>query len=196
MSITSNLNHKDKDRLERIWNLLQDAEKLQQERITAGFDYVNLYVEDVESDWLENWGEESPEPPVRLRQWFHDVFETDWQSIEAIFSTEDNSIALKTAEVKRSKWIDLEQPVALSVTLEKESSNQTSILVEVHSTESQYLPENMQMTLLSPFGEVRGEAIAHRMSQVIQLELTLELGEEFTVELTIGDRTVTQDFLM
>ncbi len=86
-----------KDRLERIWHLLEDAEKLQQERINSGFDYVNLYVEDVESDWLENWGEDFTELPVRLRQWFHNVFEPDWYSIEDLFVTPGTSVETKIA---------------------------------------------------------------------------------------------------
>ena len=197
MSITSNLTNQDKDRLEKIWHLLQDAEKLQQERINSGFDYVNLYVEDVESDWLENWGEAVPELPVRLRQWFHSVFETDWYSIEDIFGTEDTSIALKTAGVKRGKWIELEQPVALIVTIKQESSSKTSILLQILSAEpSICLPENIQMTLRSNLGDFLGCAIAHRMSHVIQMEFTVQLGEEFTVEIASGDLQVTQDFLM
>jgi len=116
MSITTS-NLSNKDRLERIWHLLQDAEKLQQERINSGFDYVNLYVEDVESDWLENWGEDVTELPVRLRQWFHNVFEPDWHSIEEIFDPAATKISLQTAGVKRAKLIDLESQVALIVTL-------------------------------------------------------------------------------
>jgi hypothetical protein len=197
MSITSNLTNKDKDRLEKIWNLLQDAEKLQQERIHSGFDYVNLYVEDVESDWLENWGEDVPELPVRLRQWFHTVFETDWHSIEDVFGTEEPSIALKTAGVKRAKWIDLEQPVALIVTIKQESSEKTSILLQIHSAEpSIFLPENMQMTVMSNVGDIIGCAIAHQMSHVIQMEFAVQLGEEFTVEISSGELQVIQDFLM
>jgi hypothetical protein len=162
-----------------------------------GFDYVNVYVEDVESDWLENWGEEIPQLPVRLRQWFHDVFDTDWQSIEEIFGSAETSIALKTAGVKRAKWIDLENPVALIVTLKQESSEKTSILLQVHSlNQEMYLPENLQMTVLAAGEEVRGCAIAHHTSHVIQLELTVELGAEFTVELISGDLTVTENFLM
>jgi Protein of unknown function (DUF1822) len=207
MSITTS-NLSNKDRLERIWHLLQDAEKLQQERINSGFDYVNLYVEDVESDWLENWGEDFPELPVRLRQWFHDVFEPDWHSIEDIFVTAGTSvetkIALQTAGVKRAKLIDLESPVALIVTLKNESSTTTSILLQVHGTDLHYLPENLLMTVLSPLGDVRGcarlhpqrSAIAHGSSEVIQLEFTVERGEEFTVELTSGNVTMTQNFLM
>lgn len=199
MSITTS-NLSNKDRLERIWHLLEDAEKLQQERINSGFDYVNLYVEDVESDWLENWGEDFTELPVRLRQWFHDVFEPDWHSIEDIFAptgtSAETQIALQTAGVKRAKLISLESPVALIVTLKNESSTKTSILLQVHGTDLHYLPENLLMTVLSPLGEVRGCANAHPTSEVIQLEFTVERGEEFTVELTSGNVTMTQNFLM
>lgn len=199
MSITTS-NLSNKDRLERIWHLLQDAEKLQEERIKSGFDYVNLYVEDVESDWLENWGEDVTELPVRLRQWFHDVFEPDWHSLEEIFATTktaaETQIAIQTAGVKRAKLISLAAPVALIVTLKQESATKTSILLQVHGTERHYLPEDLLMTVLSPLGEVRGTAKAHPASEVIQLELTVERGEEFTVELSSGNLKSAQDFLM
>jgi hypothetical protein len=195
MSITTS-NLSNKDRLERIWHLLQDAEKLQQERINSGFDYVNLYVEDVESDWLENWGEDVTELPVRLRQWFHNVFEPDWHSIEEIFDPAATNIAFKTAGVKRAKLFELASQVALIVTLKNESSTRTSILLQLHNTDRHYLPENLLMTVLSPLGVVLGCANAHPTSEVIQLEFTVERGEEFTVELTSGGLTVTQDFLM
>ncbi len=207
MSINpSNLSNK--DRLERIWHLLEDAEKLQQQRINSGFDYVNLYVEDVESDWLKNWGEDFTELPVRLRQWFHNVFEPDWHSIEDLFVTPGTSvetkIALQTAGLKRAKLISLESPVALIVTPKNESSTKTSILLQVHGTDLHYLPENLLMTVLSPLGDVRGCAklhpqrcaIAYQTSEVIQLEFTVERGEEFTVELTSGNVMMTQNFLM
>lgn len=198
--VITNSNLSNKDRLEKIWHLLQDAEKLQEERIKSGFDYVNLYVEDVESDWLENWGEDATELPVRLRQWFHGVFEPDWHSLEEIFTTTktaaETQIALQTAGVKRAKLISLTSPVALIVSLKQESATKTSILLQVHGTERHYLPEDLLMTVLSPLGEVRGTANAHPASEVIQLELTVERGEEFTVELSSGNWKSAQDFLM
>lgn len=48
----------DKERLEKVWESLQAAQKLQNDRLTFGIDHVNLYVEDVDGDWLERWGEE------------------------------------------------------------------------------------------------------------------------------------------
>ncbi len=46
-----------KDRLEKAWQALQAAQDLQENRIRFGLEHVNLYVEDVEGDWLETWGE-------------------------------------------------------------------------------------------------------------------------------------------
>jgi hypothetical protein len=56
----------DKERLEKVWQSLQAAQKLQSDRLTVGLDHVNLYVEDVEGDWLERWGEDEEENDPQL----------------------------------------------------------------------------------------------------------------------------------
>jgi hypothetical protein len=56
----------DKERLEKVWQSLQAAQKLQNDRLTFGLDHVKLYVEDVEGDWLERWGEEEEENDRQL----------------------------------------------------------------------------------------------------------------------------------
>lgn len=56
----------DKERLEKVWQSLQAAQKLQNDRLTFGIDHVNLYVEDVDGDWLERWGEEEEERDLKL----------------------------------------------------------------------------------------------------------------------------------
>lgn len=56
----------DKERLEKVWQSLQAAQKLQNDRLTFGLDHVKLYVEDVEGDWLERWGEDEEENERQL----------------------------------------------------------------------------------------------------------------------------------
>ena len=56
----------DKERLEKVWESLQAAQKLQDDRLTFGIDHVNLYVENVDGDWLERWGEEEEERDLKL----------------------------------------------------------------------------------------------------------------------------------
>ncbi|MGB3514606.1 MAG: hypothetical protein WBA93_36430 [Microcoleaceae cyanobacterium] len=49
------------ERLEKVWQALQAAQQLQEDRLSWGINHVNLYVENVDGDWLENWGEEEEE---------------------------------------------------------------------------------------------------------------------------------------
>ncbi|MDY6802442.1 MAG: hypothetical protein SXA11_01350 [Cyanobacteriota bacterium] len=46
------------DRLNAIADPLEAARQMHQDWLTHGIDFVNLYVEDVEGDWLENWDED------------------------------------------------------------------------------------------------------------------------------------------
>ena len=46
------------DRLDMISDPLEAARKMHQDWLNYGTDFVRLYVEDVDGDWLENWGED------------------------------------------------------------------------------------------------------------------------------------------
>lgn len=54
------------DRWETVWQALQAAQQLQKDRLTFGIDHVNMYVEDVDGDWLERWGEDEEESDREL----------------------------------------------------------------------------------------------------------------------------------
>jgi hypothetical protein len=43
---------------DRFAEALATARKMQQDWLTYGLDFVRLYVEDVDGDWLETWGED------------------------------------------------------------------------------------------------------------------------------------------
>jgi hypothetical protein len=46
------------DKLEKFSEALAEARKMQHDWMTHGLDFVDLYVEDVDGDWLERWGED------------------------------------------------------------------------------------------------------------------------------------------
>jgi len=56
--VTTGTTLSNKERLEKVWQAFQAAQKLQEDRLAWGINHVNLYVENVDGDWLENWGEE------------------------------------------------------------------------------------------------------------------------------------------
>ncbi len=59
--VTTSTTLSNKERLEKVWQAFQAAQKLQEDRLAWGINHVNLYVENVDGDWLENWGEDEEE---------------------------------------------------------------------------------------------------------------------------------------
>ena len=57
MAITSKT-LSNKESLEKLWQAFQAVQKLQEDRLAWGINHVSLYVENVDGDWLEKWGEE------------------------------------------------------------------------------------------------------------------------------------------
>jgi hypothetical protein len=50
------------DKLEKFSEALAEARKMQHDWMTHGLDFIDLYVEDVDGDWLERWGEDEEAP--------------------------------------------------------------------------------------------------------------------------------------
>lgn len=189
------------DRLEKLWQALQAAQQLQNDRLCFGIDHVDIYVEGIDGNWLENWAEDKR---VHLRQWLQNIFDAGWQSIESLLVGEEDNLALvfRTAGIKRGKYIDLgirldSRDVALIVTIKPEEAKTIGILLQVRSiTNDTYLPDNLQLRLLDNDGEILYEVTARSADNVIQIEFEGELGEEFTVQIALGDLCVTEDFLI
>ena len=90
---------------------------------------------------------------VNLSQWYLDLFETGWQSLEAIFSGIDqrkfacrNVSSFGKAGIARAKLIDLglqlgSQSVALLVAIAPYPDKKIEIFVQLHPAEGEaYLP--------------------------------------------------------
>ena len=56
--VTTSTTLSNKERLEKVWQAFQAVQQLQEDRLAWGINHVNLYVENVDGDWLENWGED------------------------------------------------------------------------------------------------------------------------------------------
>ncbi len=59
--VTTSATLSNQERLEKVLQAFQAAQQLQEDRLTWGVNHVNLYVENVDGDWLEKWGEEEEE---------------------------------------------------------------------------------------------------------------------------------------
>jgi hypothetical protein len=52
------------EKVDRALETLKANRRYQQDKLTLGLDRVDLYVEDVEGDWLDDWTDEAGEDEV------------------------------------------------------------------------------------------------------------------------------------
>lgn len=68
MSMSHEINTSSQDKVKKVLQSLQAARMLQRDRLMFGVGRVNRYVEDVDGDWLEKWGEDEAEPATAIDQ--------------------------------------------------------------------------------------------------------------------------------
>lgn len=153
-----------------------------------------------------------PEPAktgVNLSQWFENVFEAGWQSLEALLGTNQENLAfsfrsasgLSERQVKRAKLINLglqleSQSVALLVAIAPEAERKVGILVQVHPVGGEtYLPPNLTLSLLSETGDILQDVQSRSQDNYIQLKRFRGTpGESFNIQIAFGDATMTETF--
>lgn len=144
-------------------------------------------------------------PVVQLSKWFENFFEVGWQAVESLINVEDTELALafnfrSSPEVTRCKLIELgnpEQAVVLMVAINQEYQQEMDISIEVQPPKDQTcLPANLQLMVLDEAGETVIDARAKNDNPRIQLTLSGESGEGFSVKLVLGDVSVTENFLI
>lgn len=154
---------------------------------------------------------------VNLSQWFVNVFETGWQTIESFvnpgepdlafsFRSADSTLLIDDEQadisVRRAKLIDLGMqiagyPVALIVEVIAGLNNKSDIVLQLHPTGNQiYLPPLLQLTVLDESGLVFLEAQARSADNYIQLQFSGLPGEQFSVRVALGDASIIEDFIV
>lgn len=144
------------------------------------------------------------ETRTKLSQWLENVFTETWIAIDALLNSEAN-LALSTRNievgVKRAKLIDLEmrlgnQTVALLVNITQPTEDKLGILVQLHPTGGErFLPQNLQLTLLSKAGKILQQVESRSQDNYIQLKpFRGEIGKHFSLEVSLGGIRIKEDF--
>ncbi|NJM18237.1 MAG: DUF1822 family protein [Richelia sp. SM1_7_0] len=162
-------------------------------------------------------------PLVNLSQWLRNIFETGWETIE-ILGKQPNQPALafrskfKTNNLQRCKLLELGHKgelIALIVTIISESKSpllrlssagskatgvprsNINLVIELKPGSSQcYLPANLQLILLDEQQQAIIDTKTKECNPHIQLDLTAEPGEHFTIKILKGDVTFTENFIV
>lgn len=144
------------------------------------------------------------ETRTKLSQWLQGVFDEGWQAIDALINQEANlTLSTRNAQegAKRAKLIDLgmqlgSQTVALLASVIQEAEEKLSILLQLHPTSGErYLPPHLKLTLLSKAGKTLQEVQSRSQDNYIQLKpFKGETGKRFSIEVSLGDLSVREDF--
>lgn len=80
------------EKINQVWQALEYARQINKDWIAHGLDFVELYVEDWDGDWLETWGDDE---------------EDENSSIEPILSflESDDSVAVKVRTQLQDKLL-------------------------------------------------------------------------------------------
>ena len=152
---------------------------------------------------------------INLGQWFQEVFEAGWQSLDTLLNTGSGNLAFSfrqgrpsVTEVRKVfvegiKLIDLgmeleNKSVALLVGLAPETEQRVGIRVQLYPAGGQtYLPSNIKLILLSQSGATLQEYKARTQDSLIQLKrFTCPMGKCFSVKVALDDFSITEDFVI
>lgn len=155
-----------------------------------------------------------PDPPrINLGQWWQNIFESGWQSLDAFLSRDSVQVAVsfrhrrsqrneeRQVYVEGIKLIDLgielnNQSVALLVGLARETDERVGVRVQLYPVgETPILPPNIRVALLSQSGAILQEYQARIHDNLIQLKrFTCPVGKQFSIRVALGEFSITENF--
>lgn len=142
----------------------------------------------------------------RLSEWWQGQFAAVWQAVEAVILPQQLTTAWRSEAsaqpgeaVSRAKVLEFgaqpgERSVALVLGVTAVADASASIRLQVCPTGNhRLLPNPVQVRLLDAEGNEVGQASA-AITETIQLEFAVDLGERFQVEVRCGDQRITEAF--
>lgn len=152
---------------------------------------------------------------VKLSDWLHNAFNVGWETVERLFASSQNELAMNFRKapsvqnamskipedgVKRGKRLDLKwggEQLALLIGVKSINSTEVDITIEVYPTGEQiHLPVSLQLMVLDETGGVVMQATTTRGTESMELKFNAESGEKFGVKVALGDVSITEEFLI
>ncbi|MDF5733709.1 MAG: DUF1822 family protein, partial [Rhizonema sp. PD38] len=144
---------------------------------------------------------------VSLSQWLQNVIGAGWQTVEEVLGTQKANLVFATRSilsvesVVRAKQINLEIPgsensLGLVVAVIPKSTDGRDIHLQVHSSSSKTLPQGLKCVVLDISGKNLFEVKAKNNDRWIQLGISGQVGEQFSVQIQMGDANTTQNFVI
>lgn len=146
-------------------------------------------------------GNAQPSLLVNLSRWFDNLLETPWQTPETLnlaFSRQRNTSA-QTTNIQRGNLITLgTEQVILLVGLTAEDDGRIGVSLQLlPPSNRRYLPEMIQLTLLSETGDVLQSVQSRAQDNLIRIpRFKCAAGFRFRLQITLNDHCIIQDFIV
>jgi hypothetical protein len=144
------------------------------------------------------------QPQVSLSQWFDNTFTEGWQTVTELLNPQQLQATARTQKLERGKLIDLRADLLshsvvllVNLTRDNDDSSSVEITLRVYPTgDDVYLPPSLKLLVLSEDNELFEEVTARSADVFMRCQFEGEVGEEFSVQLVLGDVVVTEDFVI
>jgi len=151
---------------------------------------------------------------TKLGQWAEGAVAASWQAMDTLVNPTEMSFAFRSAaelagsqttqDVSRAKLVDLGIQLGQSVRvalvvhmMQAEADHRSNIVLQVRPLGgSSYLPEGLTLFVLDDQDEVYRTAESRAIDNYIQLQLSGQAGELFAVQITLGDNTFKEQFVI
>ncbi len=136
---------------------------------------------------------------THLSRWFDNLVETSWQTPETLnlaFSSRRNTT---TNNIQRANLITLgSEQVILLVGLTPEDDDRIAVSLQlVPPSDRRYLPEMVQLTLLSEAGDILQSIQSRTQDNAIRIpRFKCPKGLRFRLQITLNDHSITKDFIV
>lgn len=154
---------------------------------------------------------------VNLSSWLQNRFEAGWQTLETLLDIKATDPAFGVRSGEQSREIDAndsvvsisagklidwrmqlaDRAVVLNVKVTSRVDEEVNIRLRIYPAgEQTYLPPGLQLILVDESGATRLEAQARSNDNWIQVELSGEPGERFSVKVALENLSIIEDFLI
>jgi len=148
-------------------------------------------------------------PPINLNEWFEDILEQGWKSLESLLNTEsigninwnfkDTSCLEGDEIIKAIKRIEFEnKSVLILVALKAEQDEEITVRLRIYPDSDQdCLPANLKLAILSDSGETLKEVTSRSIDNFIQLpSFRCSSQESFKMQLSLDNICFTESFFL
>lgn len=154
---------------------------------------------------------------VNLGQWLNNIFTEGWEAVSIFLDSEqltsacnfrntklslanDSKLLETNNSIRRAKLINFgvqmrDHQVVLLVEITPEKSDSIAVILQVHPhPDEAYLPQTLVLRVVESIGEVFMQAQARDQDNFIQLQFSGEIGERFSVNISLEDIELTERF--